>query len=70
LLLNRNEIERLDKRVSQEGRTMVPLKMYFKQGMVKVELAIARGKNVHDKRQSTAKRDAQRQMQQALGRRR
>ena len=70
LLLKRSEIELLHKRVSQEGRTLVPLRLYFKQGMVKAELAIARGKNVHDKRQSTAKRDAQRQMQQALGRRR
>lgn len=70
LLLKRSEIELLHKRVSQEGRTLVPLRLYFKQGMVKAELAIARGKNLHDKRQSTAKRDAERQMQQALGRRR
>jgi SsrA-binding protein len=64
LLLHRSEIERLDEEVSQGGRTLVPLRLYFKQ------IAVARGKKTYDKRQSEAKRDADRQIQRALGRRR
>lgn len=70
LLLHRNEITRLHAEVSQNGRTLVPLRMYFKHGLAKVELAIGRGKRLHDKRQSKAKREAERAMQQQLGRRR
>ena len=70
LLLHRAEIERLDQEVSQGGRTLVPLKLYFKHGMAKAEIAVARGKKTYDKRQSEAKRDAERQMQRELGRRR
>ncbi len=70
LLLNRSEIDRLAKSSQQNGRTIVPLRLYFKHGIAKAELAIARGKNLHDKRQTTAKRDAERQMQRELGRRR
>lgn len=70
LLMHRSEIARLDQKVSQEGRTLVPLRMYFKHGLAKTELAIGRGKKSYDKRHSMAERDAQRQMQRELGRRR
>ena len=70
LLLHRGEIERLDQEVSQGGRTLVPLRLYFKHGLAKAEIAVARGKKTYDKRQSEAKKDAQRQMQRELGRRR
>ena len=70
LLLHRNEIERLGGKVAQEGRTLVPLKLYFKQGLAKAEIAIARGKRSYDKRQDIAKRDDTRRMQRELGRRR
>jgi len=70
LLLKANEIERLAITVNQGGRTLVPLRMYFKHGLVKVELAVGRGKKLYDKRQSEARRDAERSMQRELGRRR
>jgi SsrA-binding protein len=70
LLLRSNEIERLAINVNQGGRTLVPLRMYFKHGLVKVELAVGRGKRLYDKRQSEARRDAERSMQRELGRRR
>lgn len=70
LLLHRSEIVRLDEEVSQGGRTLVPLRLYFKHGIAKAEIAVARGKKTYDKRQSEAKRDADRQIQRSLGRRR
>ena len=70
LLLHRSEIERLDEEVSQGGRTLVPLRLYFKHGIAKAEIAVARGKKTYDKRQAEAKKDADRQIQRALGRRR
>ena len=70
LLLRGDEIERLAVKVNQEGRTLVPLRMYFKHGLVKVELAVGRGKKLYDKRQDQARRDADRSMQRELGRRR
>ncbi len=70
LLLHRAEIGRLAAKVAQEGRTLVPLRFYFRHGLVKAEIAVARGKKTYDKREATAQRDAQRQMQRALGRRR
>jgi SsrA-binding protein len=70
LLLHRDEIEKLSVKVSQEGRTLIPLRLYFKHGLAKVEIAIARGKKRYDKRATIAKRDAERQMQRELGRRR
>lgn len=70
LLLHRSEIARLDEEVSQGGRTLVPLRLYFKHGIAKAEIAVARGKKTYDKRQSEAKRDADRQIQRSLGRRR
>jgi SsrA-binding protein len=70
LLLHRGEIERLDRKVSEGGQTLVPLSLYFKDGKVKVELALARGKRTYDKRQDLAKRDAAREVERALRRRR
>ena len=70
LLLHRSEIDRMHAAAAQDGRTLVPLRMYFKHGLAKAEIAIARGKRTYDKRQSAAKRDAERQMQRELGRRR
>lgn len=70
LLLHRNEITRLHAAVARDGRTLVPLRAYFKHGLAKIEIAVARGKRAYDKRQSESKRDAQRQMQRELGRRR
>jgi SsrA-binding protein len=62
LLLHRKEIEQLSRRVAERGLTLVPLRLYFKQQLVKVELAAARGKRAYDKRQAIAKRDAAREM--------
>ncbi len=70
LLLHRGEIQKLADAVARDGRTLVPLKLYFKQGLAKAEIATARGKKAYDKRESDAKRDADRQMQRSLGRRR
>ena len=70
LLLHRGEIDRLAAKVAQDGRTLVPLKLYFKHGLAKAEIAVARGKKSFDKRASIAKRDADRQIQRELGRRR
>ncbi|MDP9225355.1 MAG: SsrA-binding protein SmpB [Actinomycetota bacterium] len=70
LLFHKQEMERLSAKVAQEGRTLVPLRMYFRHGLAKVEIAIARGKKTHDKRQATAQRDAERHMRRELGRRR
>ena len=66
LLLHRAEIEKLAAKVAQDGRTLVPLRLYFKHGLAKAEVAIARGKKSYDKRQTMAKRDAERQMRRAL----
>jgi SsrA-binding protein len=62
LLLHRKEIDQLSRRVAERGLTLVPLRLYFKQQLVKVELAVARGKRAYDKRQAIAKRDAAREM--------
>lgn len=70
LLLHRNEIEKLHAAVARDGRTLIPLRLYFKHGLAKAEIAVARGKRAYDKRQTVAKRDAQRQIQRELGRRR
>jgi len=69
LLLHRSEIERLIGKTREGGLTLVPLKLYFSDGKVKVELALARGKKSHDKRQALAKRDAQREIRRVMGRR-
>ncbi len=66
LLLNRSEINRLRGRVEEKGLTLIPLKLYFKRGRAKVELALARGKRQYDRRRDIAERDARRQVEQAL----
>ena len=63
LLLKKTEIKRLNKAVSEKGNTLIPLRMYFKNGLVKIELAIASGKKEYDKRESIAKKDLIREMQ-------
>jgi SsrA-binding protein len=69
LLLNRLEIIRLIGKLQESGLTLVPLSLYFSDGWAKVELALARGKRAYDKRQDLAKRDADREITKALGRR-
>ena len=69
LLLHRAEIERLIGKTKESGLTLVPLSIYFSSGKVKVELALARGKRSYDKRQDLARRDADREVRRALGRR-
>jgi SsrA-binding protein len=70
LLLHRRELDRLYGQVREKGLTLVPTKLYFKNGRVKVELALARGKDVRDKRQAVADRDAKRQIERAMKSRR
>ena len=69
LLLHKAEILRLVGKTKESGLTLVPLSLYFSDGKVKVEIALARGKRSYDKRQDLAKRDADREVQRALGRR-
>jgi len=66
LLLHRREIDRLDGGVREKGLTLVPTRLYFKDGRVKVELALARGKELRDKRRDIAARDARRQIEREL----
>ena len=66
LLLHRKEIRRLTARVQQDGYALIPLSVYFKGPKVKVELALAKGKKLYDKREAAAKRDAKREMDRAL----
>jgi SsrA-binding protein len=70
LLLHRREISKFADKASQRGFTLVPLRMYFKHGLAKVELAVARGKQSHDKREDLKKADAQREIRRALSDRR
>jgi len=65
LLLHRREIDQLTRKVAERGLTLVPLRLYFKGHLVKVDLGLARGKRAYDKRQSVAKRDAEREMARA-----
>lgn len=69
LLLHRKEIDGLVGKIRDGNLTLVPLSMYFNDGKVKVELALARGKQDHDKRHDLAKRDAEREVTRELGRR-
>ena len=66
LLLHREQIADLIGKATRNGFTLVPLKLYFKNGTAKVELGLAKGKKLYDKRAALARRDAQRQMEQAL----
>ncbi|MFC7327575.1 SsrA-binding protein SmpB [Marinactinospora rubrisoli] len=70
LLLHREEIARLIGKTQEPGRTLVPLSLYFRDGRAKVELALARGKRSYDKRQAIAEREAAREVERALRRRR
>jgi SsrA-binding protein len=69
LLLKRGEIRRIAPRIEERGLTLVPLRVYFKHGLAKVEVALARGKKQYDKRQDKAKQETERRMQKHLGRR-
>jgi len=69
LLLKRIEIDRLMGKLKESGLTLVPLSLYFSDGWAKVELGLARGKRSYDKRQDLAKRDAEREITRAVGRR-
>ena len=66
LLLHRRQINELAGQVTQKGYTLVPLKMYFKRGIAKVEIGLARGKKRYDKRESIARREAEQRMDRAL----
>ena len=66
LLLHRSEIRKLDSQVMRQGFTLVPLEMYLKDGKVKVQLGLCKGKQLHDKRDSMAKKDSDREIQRAL----
>ncbi len=67
LLAHKNEILKLGQKVRTSGMTMVPLKIYFKQGRIKLEIALVKGKAKYDKRESIAKKDAQRDLARELG---
>ena len=70
LLLHRREIAKFAAKATQKGFTLVPLRMYFKGGLAKVEIAVCRGKQQHDKRESLKKADAQRDIRRAMTERR
>ena len=70
LLMHRKEIDKLASATAERGLTLVPLSLYFKDGKAKVELALARGKRTYDKRHDLARRDAAREVDRALRRRR
>jgi SsrA-binding protein len=70
LLLHRREVAKLGEKITQKGFTIIPLQLYFKDGKVKVEIAVGRGKQTHDKRETLKKADAKREMQRALSKRR
>ena len=69
LLLNRSEIDKIERKITDKGYTLVPLSLYFKDGRAKVEIALARGKKTYDKRHALAERQANREKEQAVGRR-
>jgi len=66
LLLNKREIRKLNSYMMQKGYTLVPLSVYIKNGLVKIELAVAKGKKVYDKRDDIAKKEAERRIRQHL----
>jgi SsrA-binding protein len=70
LLLHRRQIEKWLKQAKEKGTTIVPLELYFAGHLVKVQLALVRGKKLHDKRHAQAEREAKRQIERAMGRRR
>ena len=66
LLMHRREIFRLAAKIQQDGYTLIPLSVYFRGSLVKVEVALARGKKLYDKRDDAAKKDAKRQIDRAM----
>lgn len=70
LLLHKAEIRKLSGLVSRQGYTLIPLKVYLKDGRMKLELGLCKGKQLHDKRDTAAARDAQREIERAFSRRR
>lgn len=68
LLLHRSEIEKFAGKATQRGFTLVPLRLYFRQGRAKVEIAVAQGKKQHDKRETLKKAEAQRDIKRAMRR--
>jgi SsrA-binding protein len=70
LLLKAQEIEVLKAKVERDGKTLVPLRLYFTKGLAKAEIAIARGKKTHDKRRDIARKSDEQRMRRELGRRR
>jgi SsrA-binding protein len=66
LLLHKSELRELARQVEQRGLTLVPLRVYLKDGLAKVELALARGRRQYDKREAIAKREAEREMERGL----
>ncbi len=69
LLLNRSEITRIEKKITDKGYTLIPVSLYFKDGRAKVELALAKGKKAYDKRHSLAEHQANREKVEAVQRR-
>jgi SsrA-binding protein len=69
MLLTRREIRKIRPKVEEQGLTLVPLKIYFKKGLVKIQIGLGRGKKLHDKRDAKAKKDVQRRIDKELGRR-
>jgi SsrA-binding protein len=70
LLLHRKEIDNLSSKVVEKGLTLVPLKLYIKGGIAKVEVALAKGKKLYDKRETIARRDTEREIERTIKRRR
>lgn len=68
LLLHKRELHKLEGKIKEQGMSLIPLALYFRRGKAKVELALAKGKKLHDKRQIIKKRDQQREMERALKR--
>ena len=68
LLLHRRQIDELTAMVAQKGLTLVPLKLYIKKGTAKIELGVARGKRLHDKRDAIARRETEREIERAMKR--
>ncbi len=70
LLLHKHEIAKLEEKISEKGLTVVPLKLYFVGSFVKVEIGVAKGKKLHDKREASKERDSNKEIQRAMRSRR
>jgi len=68
LLLKKREIKKLQQKINEKGLTVIPIKLYFKEQFIKVEIALAKGKKLHDKRESEKTRDANREIHRAIRR--